>query len=380
MAGKGKGVLSKQKLTRLIIAVSGAILLGCCLYFGVSNYADGKLVTPEDGQVKAVAFEPAKIDVIAFDAAETPAPTPLPDIPATAVDIVVNGQAVISVSDEAAAKALLTKLLNINAAAPEGERFLSAAYECDIRFLPATGYTPFYDFDTAFNLLFSEPTLVPVTVRTERMEVSTAQAAASSETNAALYKGARRILQLGAGARTIARTELTYVGDEALSTGEPQSSVVMDARATIVENGSFKTDNGDKDAGKAGKDAGGLKLYYPMRGSVNRYFGVDGGNMHAGIDIEAKKGTNVIAPAEGVVTYCAERGEYGFTVDIDHGDGFLSRLTHLSDVSVELNQRVFSGNAVGKLSGDVAEGDKPCLHYELLIDGVPYNPLFYLKS
>jgi murein DD-endopeptidase MepM/ murein hydrolase activator NlpD len=77
------------------------------------------------------------------------------------------------------------------------------------------------------------------------------------------------------------------------------------------------------------------------------------------------------------VVFCAERGAYGFVVDIDHGNGFVSRLTHLSDVQVELNQRVFIGDPVGVLAEDT-DGGKPVLHYELIIDGIPYNPLFYI--
>ena len=75
--------------------------------------------------------------------------------------------------------------------------------------------------------------------------------------------------------------------------------------------------------------------------------------------------------------YCGERGAYGFVVDIDHGNGFVSRLTHLADVQVELNQRVFIGDTVGTLAPD-EDGGKPVLHYELIIDGIPYNPLFYI--
>ena len=85
----------------------------------------------------------------------------------------------------------------------------------------------------------------------------------------------------------------------------------------------------------------------------------------------------VTAPAEGLIVYCGERGAYGFVVDIDHGNGFVSRLTHLSDVVVEMNQRVFAGDAIGVLAED-PDGGKPVFHYELMIDGIPYNPLYYI--
>ena len=115
-----------------------------------------------------------------------------------------------------------------------------------------------------------------------------------------------------------------------------------------------------------------------MRGQMVHYFGYVEGKMNYGLEIGNSAGTNVVAPGEGVVVYCGERGAYGFVVDIDHGNGFVSRLTHLSDVQVELNQRVFIGDPVGKLAPD-ADGGKPVLHYELIIDGIPYNPLFYFN-
>jgi len=95
------------------------------------------------------------------------------------------------------------------------------------------------------------------------------------------------------------------------------------------------------------------------------------------LEISNSAGTKIVAPGEGVVVYCGERGAYGFVVDIDHGNGFVSRLTHLTDVQVELNQRVFIGDAVGNLA-ESEDGGKPVLHYELIIDGIPYNPLFYI--
>ena len=65
-------------------------------------------------------------------------------------------------------------------------------------------------------------------------------------------------------------------------------------------------------------------------------------------------------------------------VEIDHGNGFVSRLTHCADLQVELNQRVFQGDTVAVLAENTEGSGKPHLHYELLIDGVPYNPYYYL--
>lgn len=370
--------MNKTLVTKFLILAAAAALLGVCIYAAFSDYEGGRRKIDADGRPAEVVFVPAEIGVVDFGEASEPSPTPV-TMPDGAVDIFVDGRAAVAVSNRPEAEALLKKYLNVCAAAPEGEHFLSASYDCDIRIVPAAGEAPFYDFDTAFNLLFSEPRLVPVTVKTLRRTFSTGSVTPTVGTSDALYKGCRRIAQLGLGALTVTYTELTYIGDEPVNTGTPRTEVAVEARAMIVENGSLRDKNDEKDAGKKGKDAGSLRLSYPMRGTTVAYFGVEDGNMCQGIEIENRAGTNVSAPGEGVVIYCGERGEYGFVVDIDHGNGFVSRLTHLADVTLELNQRVFAGDAVGKLAESERSGKKPRLHYELLIDGVPYNPLYYLE-
>jgi len=121
-----------------------------------------------------------------------------------------------------------------------------------------------------------------------------------------------------------------------------------------------------------------MTLLFPIdlkKKTVTVPFGTEDGVFHRGVDIEAEAGSPVLAPGEGIVTFCGLRGEYGFTVDIDHGNGCVSRLTHLTDVKLELNQRIFAGNVVGLLSADGAgDREKPLLHYECIMDGVPVDP------
>jgi len=371
----------KQKNTAFLLLAAAVLVLAPCLYLAGSSYTGGTLKPdPAEAahlttQAEQVEMALARIEVIQMEAAPTPSPTPQPGQPGTAVDIVVNGNAIVSLSDEAAARALLTKYLNVMAVAPEGETFLYAGYEQEIKILNAQGEAPYYDFDTAFQLLFSEPDLIPVTVKTVKQEAGTGAAPQNTEKNDHIYKGERKILQLGTGERTITSTELTYVGDALFSTGEPVTTKVQEARTTLVQTGKFDASGEKKDAGKQHKDTK-IEFTYPMRGKVTANYGVIDSVFHRGLDIKADAGTKVIAPAEGLVIFCGERGDYGFTVDIDHGDGFVSRLTHLDQVDLELNQRIFLKDPVGTLKK--ADSGQTHLHYELLLDGIPTNPLFYL--
>jgi len=222
---------------------------------------------------------------------------------------------------------------------------------------------------------------VPIRVTTLRTETSETSPEIRESTEPALPKGARIIEQLGTGAVTQMSYQAVYRAGVLLESGAPETKTIGVARATIVRTGAYTKANTsgtpDRLEGVEGKSKGELKLGYPMRGQVTRHFGYVNGKMNYGLEISNSAGTKVVAPGEGVVVFCAERGAYGFVVDIDHGNGFVSRLTHLSYVQVELNQRVFIGDTVGVLAED-ADGGKPVLHYELIIDGIPYNPLFYI--
>ena len=145
----------------------------------------------------------------------------------------------------------------------------------------------------------------------------------------------------------------------------------------MIRIGTLKDEGDGGGAGKAWAALGSLQLSYPLRGTVTGYFGMIDGVMNDGVDIQAKAGAAVAAPGEGVVVYCAQRGEYGFVVEIDHGNGFLSRLAHLDGVAVEMRQRVFSGDVIGAVAKP-GDGSKPFLHYELHVGAIPVNPLLYI--
>ena len=94
--------------------------------------------------------------------------------------------------------------------------------------------------------------------------------------------------------------------------------------------------------------------------------------------IATLKTTKVYAPEDGTVIFCGERPGYGTVVEIKHENGFVSRLSSCANVAVELEQHVKRGAVIGYMPAIEGRG-APILHYELLIDGIPYNPLYYLS-
>src|SRR5690606_35771742 len=102
--------------------------------------------------------------------------------------------------------------------------------------------------------------------------------------------------------------------------------------------------------------------------------------MHPGIDFAAPRGTAVQATANGTVTLVNRsdlQAGYGNYIEVDHGNGFVTRYAHLEDITVKRGQRVTKGaviGAIGSSGGSIA----PHLHYEVLHHGEHVDPLYYM--
>ena len=98
--------------------------------------------------------------------------------------------------------------------------------------------------------------------------------------------------------------------------------------------------------------------------------------MHTGVDFAAASGTPVQATAPGRVSFIGWRGGYGRVVEIAHGSDTMTRYAHLSAVPEGLaqGQRVAPGDVIGRV-GATGTATGPNLHYEVLVDGRPTDPL-----
>jgi len=98
---------------------------------------------------------------------------------------------------------------------------------------------------------------------------------------------------------------------------------------------------------------------------------------HRGIDIVADTGTPIRAPGDGVVSRTARVSDYGKTIDISHGSGYVTRYAHLSEVLVKTGQRIERGDLIGRV-GSTGRSTGAHLHYEVFRDGRRVNPWKYL--
>jgi murein DD-endopeptidase MepM/ murein hydrolase activator NlpD len=94
---------------------------------------------------------------------------------------------------------------------------------------------------------------------------------------------------------------------------------------------------------------------------------------HFGMDFAARRGTEVVAVADGVVTWTGPRGGYGKLVEIDHGNGRVTRYGHNSEVLVHVGQVVRRGERIAKL-GSTGRATGPNLHFEVRENGKAVDP------
>lgn len=98
---------------------------------------------------------------------------------------------------------------------------------------------------------------------------------------------------------------------------------------------------------------------------------------HPGIDISAAAGTPILATGKGVVTFAGNRSGYGKTVEIDHGQGYMTLYAHAGALNVKKGQRVNRGDVLGEV-GRTGLATAPHLHYEVLVNGREVNPSSYM--
>lgn len=120
-----------------------------------------------------------------------------------------------------------------------------------------------------------------------------------------------------------------------------------------------------------------IELAWPVMGRLTSSFGTRWGSVHEGVDLGVPIGTPVRAAAEGVVSFAAVRGAYGWLVVIEHADGWETYYAHNSQLLVKVGDSVQQGQVIAK-SGSSGRTTGPHLHFEVRRNGVPIDPMRYL--
>ena len=101
--------------------------------------------------------------------------------------------------------------------------------------------------------------------------------------------------------------------------------------------------------------------------------------MHEGIDFIADYGSQIVAAAGGVVIFAGFHPQYGYMIDIDHGNDLVTRYAHTSKIVVREGDLVQRGRKIGEV-GTTGRSTGPHLHFEVRFRGAAQNPLKFLTS
>lgn len=104
-----------------------------------------------------------------------------------------------------------------------------------------------------------------------------------------------------------------------------------------------------------------------------------GAAFHAGLDFKGPIGTPIYAAAKGVVRFAGVKQGYGNCVEIDHGNGLITRYAHMSRFGARVGQQVSAGNVIGAI-GSTGRSTGPHLHFEVRINDRPVNPRPFLEA
>ena len=188
-----------------------------------------------------------------------------------------------------------------------------------------------------------------------------------------LYQGDYKVTSKGEYGKADVMAKATYVNGEetertilsSVTLKEPVTEHRIrgtKARPTWMPTGSFR---------------------WPTSGRITSYFGGRkspggiGSTNHKGIDIAVPRGTPIYAADGGTVTYSGWMSGYGYLVQIDHGNGYVTRYGHNSSLTVSVGQHVYKGQQVAR-AGSTGNSTGNHCHFEVRYNGVAKNPLNYL--
>ncbi|MDX1631852.1 MAG: peptidoglycan DD-metalloendopeptidase family protein [Thermoanaerobaculia bacterium] len=195
------------------------------------------------------------------------------------------------------------------------------------------------------------------------------------------YEERTRKLAIVAGLEELDSTTETGIGGPVvLDRRDPESLGLLDAQ---VDHLSGQLDTIESELDERYRWISSVPSIMPTRGLLTSGFGtrwdpITGKRaLHEGLDISARRGRPVVAPADGLVVRAGRIGYLGRAVYLSHGYGLTTRFGHLSEIDVDPGDEVKRGDVIGYV-GSTGRSTGSHLHYEVHRDGRPVDPLAYI--
>jgi len=115
----------------------------------------------------------------------------------------------------------------------------------------------------------------------------------------------------------------------------------------------------------------------PVNVGVYYGYGWRWGRMHYGLDYAAPTGTRIVASDGGTVIQSGWNGNFGYSITINHGNGFTTLYAHCSKLYVSVGTKVYKGQTIAAV-GNTGRSTGPHCHFEIKINGKNVNPSYYL--
>jgi murein DD-endopeptidase MepM/ murein hydrolase activator NlpD len=126
------------------------------------------------------------------------------------------------------------------------------------------------------------------------------------------------------------------------------------------------------------KDTGMFKWPVPASKRISSFFGPRHGRHHDGIDIAAKRGSTIVAAADGKVKFSGRMRGYGNVLVLQHKGGYHTVYAHNSRNIAKKGQQISQGEVIGKV-GSTGRSSGPHLHFEIRKNNKVANPGKYIE-
>ncbi len=212
-----------------------------------------------------------------------------------------------------------------------------------------------------------------LTVRAVQMEYYVAEVPYEIEyvDDDSMWEGDTRVITKGEFGSSDIKARVTYEGlteierviEEEIVLTEPVTEVQARGtkeRPTWFPTGSFR---------------------WPSNGTITSRYGYrnifGGSSFHGGVDIANSYGTDIVAADGGVVTYAGWMSGYGYLVQIDHQNGYVTYYGHNSSLLVSVGDKVYKGQHIAEMGSTGRSTGNHC-HFEVRLNGERQNPMNYL--
>ena len=212
-----------------------------------------------------------------------------------------------------------------------------------------------------------------LTVKATQMEYYTAEIPYEIEyvDDDTMWEGDTRIITKGqyGAADTVAK--VTYQGLEEIERVIESQTMIAEPVTEVQARGTLERPSWLPTGSFRWPTSGNITSKYGYR----NIFG--GSSFHGGIDIANSYGTDIVAADGGEVVYAGWSSGYGYLVQIDHGNGYVTYYGHNSSLEVSVGEKVYKGQHIAEMGSTGRSTGNHC-HFEVRLNGERQNPMNYL--